>query len=69
MMWDHKYRMLEEGETIRETDEVERDKPYGWDAPNPRTVGTPAPSPHYTSHRRYRRLKEPRAALRNGEGM
>lgn len=57
MAWDQKYRMLKEGEIILASDEVERDNPYGWEQPHERTIGTPAPSPHYTSHRRYRRLK------------
>jgi hypothetical protein len=56
MAWDDRYRMLTEGEVIRATDEVERDNPYGWKPPHPATVGTFAPNPHFTSHRRYRRL-------------
>ena len=61
MAWDHRYRPLQEGEIIRATDEVECDKPYGWKPPHPNTVGTPAPCPYYTSHRKYRRLKGDRA--------
>ena len=56
MAWDNKYRTLEEGEIIQPTDQVEVEKPFGWKAPHPDTVGKPAPSPNYTSHRRYRRL-------------
>lgn len=66
MAWDHRYRMLAEGEIIRATDEVEIDKPYGWRAPRPENVGTRAPSPLYTSHRRYRRLKDAREPYDQG---
>jgi hypothetical protein len=53
-MWDERYRRLEEGEIIRETDEMQDDG--GW---KPTTMaGHPAPDPGYTSHRVYRRLKE-----------
>lgn len=59
MAWDQRYRMLREGEVIQPTDEVEVHYPYLWQAPNQRTIGRPAPSPLYTSHRRYRRLRAP----------
>ena len=67
MAWDQRYRMLEEGEIIRATDEVERDSPYGWE-PVRHTVGKPAPCPHYTSHRRYRRLKDDTAKTQDPRG-
>ncbi len=53
--WEN-YRILEEGEIIQEGDEVLTDSDLGWQ-PAGRTVGTPAPSPYYTSHRMYRRRK------------
>lgn len=62
MEWDQRYRMLQEGEIIRASDQVDTDGPRGWAKPHPRTVGTAAPSPLYTSHRRYRRLKQDDAA-------
>lgn len=56
MAWDHAYRMLKEGEIILASDEVQNDD-GSWISPG-RTVGMKAPSPHYTSHRVYRRLTE-----------
>ena len=55
MAWDHRYRRLEEGEVILATDECLTDK--DWHKDNGRCAGQRAPSPHYTSHRMYRRLK------------
>jgi hypothetical protein len=55
MTWNHNYRQLGEGEIIRESDEIQIDKPFGWRLTNERCVGTKAPSPLYTSHRIYRR--------------
>jgi hypothetical protein len=55
MVWDQRYRMLDEGEIILATDEVQTDDGTWRDAW--RTVGMKAPSPLYTSHRVYRRLK------------
>lgn len=55
MSWNHDYRMLDEGETIIETDEVQNDD-GSW-APAGRTVGMKAPCPFYSSHRVYRRHK------------
>lgn len=57
MAWDKNYRRLDEGEVIQATDEVQIDKPFGWKVTNEKCVGTKAPSPLYTSHRIYRRLK------------
>lgn len=57
MTWDPKYRRLDHGETILDTDEVQHDD-GSWHSPHPQTVGTQAPDPCYTSHRQYRRLKE-----------
>lgn len=54
MAWDHDYRMLEMGEIIRASDEVQNDD-ASW-APAC-CVGEAAPDPAYTSHRIYRRLK------------
>ena len=54
MAWDHRYRRLNEGETICQGDEVLCDK--DWE-PAGRTVGNKAPNPLYTSHRVYRRKK------------
>ena len=48
------YRKLEKGEIIRETDEFLEDG-KGWRKAI--CVGTSAPDPQFTSHRRYRRLK------------
>lgn len=53
--WDPRYRQLSEGEIIREGDECLTDSPLGWQA-DIRCIGTPAPDPAYTSHRKYRRL-------------
>lgn len=53
--WDHRYRLLEEGEIILATDELQHDD-GSWIAPL--AVGTGAPSSSYISHRTYRRLKE-----------
>lgn len=56
MAWDQRYRMLNEGEIIQHGDEVQVDKPFGWE---PATqIGQPAPCPYYTSHRVYRRALE-----------
>ena len=58
------YRMLKEGETIRESDEVLDDR-GGWR----KTVcaGGCVPRPDYTSHRKYRRLKDtPNVDIRRG---
>lgn len=53
MAWDRRYRRLEEGEIIRDTDECQNDD-ASW---SPATsVGAHAPDPAYTSHRTYRRL-------------
>lgn len=60
-MWDHRYRQLEEGETVQEGDEVEisndgwRDPPKWVKATG--SIGHKAPCPHYPSHRKFRRLK------------
>jgi len=48
------YRALKEGEIIQEGDECLTDSHLGW-LPAGRTVGQPAPDPHYTAHRMYRR--------------
>ncbi len=53
MAWDKRYRRLEKGETILPGDEVEVDKPYGWQSA--KCVFQPAPDPSYTAHRIYRR--------------
>lgn len=53
--WDPRYRMLREGEIIRDGDACLTDSHLGWQ-PETRCVGTPAPDPSYTSHRMYRRL-------------
>lgn len=53
------YRMLAEGEIIREGDECLTDSHLGWLPAGP-TVGQPAPNPYYTAHRMYRRAgREP----------
>lgn len=57
MAWDQRYRRLNKGEIIRSGDEVEVDHPYGWKPAE--ALFQPAPDPAYTSHRIYRRLKEP----------
>ncbi len=59
MAWDHRYRPLAEGEIIEATDEVFNDVTKEWQVTIERCVGTKAPAPNYTSHRMYRRLKEP----------
>lgn len=53
--WDQRYRRLDEGEIIRSADEVQNDD-GSWRGPG-QTVGQEAPSPHYSSHRVYRRAK------------
>lgn len=57
MSWDNRYRMLDEGEIIREGDECLTDSHLGW-LPAKHAIGEPAPSPYYTAHRMYRRLKD-----------
>lgn len=57
MTWDSRYRMLEEKETIQEGDEVLTDSHLGWQRDR-YNIGKPAPSPYYSSHRMYRRLKD-----------
>lgn len=57
MAWDHRYRMLEEGELIQDGDEVLTDSHLGWQKDS-RNIGKQAPSPYYSSHRMYRRLKD-----------
>jgi hypothetical protein len=54
--WDQRFRRLDEGEIIIETDEVQNDD-GSWQLTNARCVGTAAPCPLYTSHRVYRRLR------------
>ena len=56
MAWDEKYRLLNEGEVVLETDEL-LDDHGNWIKPT-NSIGQPAPSPIYTSHRKFRRLKE-----------
>lgn len=55
---DDNYRILEEGEIIKEGDEIDAglawNDPVRW-VPAGITVGKPAPNPHYPSHRIYRR--------------
>lgn len=52
MSWNSNYRMLQEGEVILASDEIQNDD-GSW---RPATaVGKKAPSPRYTSHRIYRR--------------
>jgi hypothetical protein len=51
--WDQRYRPLVEGEIILATDEIQQDDGT-WKAAV--SVGMPAPSPAYSSHRKYRRL-------------
>jgi len=66
IMWDKRYRLLKEGERVRESDEVDscndgwRDPPK-WVSVSKHSVGTAAPNPNYPSHRRFRR----RIASRN----
>lgn len=52
-MWDHSYRMLEEGEIVQRGDEIQLDD-GSWDLAV-RSIGKPAPDPSYTSHRVFRR--------------
>ena len=63
MPWNHDYRLLEEGEIILPTDEVQLDD-TSWEPDGGQCAGKPAPNPHYTSHRRYRRLKEQHPELK-----
>jgi len=53
--WDDKYRLLAEGEIVEATDETLHDS-KGW-IPVVNSIGDKAPSPLYTSHRKFRRLK------------
>lgn len=53
MSWDNNYRLLKEGEIIRATDQVLHDN-GSW-LPPIHSVGQEAPSPLYTSHRKFRR--------------
>ncbi|WP_374833951.1 hypothetical protein [Paenochrobactrum pullorum] len=46
--------MLNEGETIEESDECLTDSDLGWQ-PAGRCIGQQAPCPYYTAHRMYRR--------------
>ena len=55
MAWDHRYRMLQEGERIRRGDQCMTDSHRGWQ-PAGLTVGKRAPSPMHTAHRIYRRM-------------
>jgi hypothetical protein len=57
MAWDHRYRMLNEGEIIREGDECLTDSYLGWQ-PAKHDIGGKAPDPAYTAHRMYRRIKQ-----------
>lgn len=54
MAWDHRFRRLEEGEIILASDDCQNDDGT-WIKDGGQCAGTPAPSPHYTSHRVYRR--------------
>jgi len=54
MGWDHRYRRLEEGETIKLSDELQMDDGT-WRLTLPQVAGTPSPNPSFTSHRIYRR--------------
>lgn len=66
MEWDHRYRMLEEGEIIQIGDEVLTDSHLGWQAAK-HAIGQPAPNPYYTAHRMYRRaLTAPSASAQGG---
>jgi hypothetical protein len=56
MAWDDRFRMLNEGETIRDGDECLTDIHLGWQPAN--AIGSKAPSPLYTAHRMYRRALE-----------
>jgi hypothetical protein len=57
MAWDNRYRILNEGETIRDGDECLTDSHLGWQ-PAKHDIGGKAPSPYYSSHRMYRRALE-----------
>lgn len=56
MSWNERYRPLKEGEVIRAGDECLTDAHLGWNDAHADTVGQPAPSSAYSSHRMYRRL-------------
>lgn len=51
-----KYRLLNEGEIVRETDEILLDNGK-WGKPQ-NSIGQAAPSPLYTSHRKFRRRSD-----------
>ena len=61
--WDHKYRLLKEGEVIQLGDQCDmcrdgwRDEPVWGDVPE-HMIGRKAPDPSYPAHTWYRRLKE-----------
>jgi hypothetical protein len=63
--WDHRYRPLATGEIIEAGDECLTDSHLGWH-PAKHCIGEPAPDPAYTSHRMYRRLKQPTPAPEPG---
>lgn len=63
MAWDQRFRRLAEGETILASDECQNDDGT-WKLDDGQCAGQLAPSPHYTSHRVYRRS----AALSAYEG-
>ena len=55
------YRILEEGEIIREGDEVDKSASFGNDAKwvfVKETIGKPAPNPRLPAHHVYRRKVE-----------
>jgi len=54
MTWDDRYRQLIEGEIIETGDECLTDSHLGWQIAT-NAIGLPAPNPHYTAHRLYRR--------------
>jgi hypothetical protein len=54
--WDQRYRPLEAGEAILPTDQIQRDDGM-WAAVSPDRDRV-APDPAYTSHRKYRRLRD-----------
>jgi hypothetical protein len=59
-MWDNNYRQLEEGEIIKEGDEVDCCGNSWHDAPvwmPTECLGQPAPDPLFPAHRIYRRFK------------
>ncbi len=62
---DHRYRPLSAGETIEAGDECLTERHIGWQ-PARHCIGEPAPDPAYTSHRMYRRLKQPNPAPETG---